>query len=182
MFNRETSDGYLYKVAPPRKDLLFEPRAFWRTQDWSSSDDDPRDGYIQEHVLYAGAFDEVNIHLLPKVWRLRVWLDDEDRCARLRALGFEWLEVARAAIFVHEKDRSKVEEFAPTVFAFEREGFEEVPTREWVSREPRRAIDSVTLAFAEVRSRWDFQIFDIPDGEALTSSLRLNHIDHQIQT
>jgi hypothetical protein len=182
VFERAASSALLFKVAPPRADPVFQPRPFWRTPDWSSSDDDHRDGYIEDHVLYAAGFDEVNIHLLPKVWRLRVWLDDETRGHRLQELGFRWAEGVRAVIFGHASDRDRVESFAPTVFAFERDGFERTPTDEWVSREPRRAIASETFAFAEARERWGFELIYVSDGERLTESLRAASVDHQIQT
>lgn len=182
MFDRAASSAFLFKVTPERGDLEFHPRPFWRTPDWSSSDDDPREGYIEDRVLYAGGFDEVNIHLLPKVWRLRVWLDDDDRCRRLRALGFAWAEGSRAVIFAHALDRGLIESFTPTVFAFEREGFEQVPTSEWVSRSPRCAIDRETFAFGEARDRWGFELIYVFDGEELAASLRAASVDHQIQT
>lgn len=127
----------LYKVSGPSDDWTFEPRRFWRTQDWSFSDDMPRDGLVEDSVLYAGSFDEVNIHLLPPVWRLRVWLDDEARCERLRTLGFCWAEGTWAVIFAAEADRDEIESFSPTVYTFERSGFEQTPTNEFVSRERR---------------------------------------------
>ena len=56
----------LYKVAPPRDGWTFEPRPFWRTEDWSSSSDNQKgDGYVRDEVLYAGGFDEV----FDRMWR-----------------------------------------------------------------------------------------------------------------
>jgi hypothetical protein len=62
----------LYKVSPPREDMVFRPSRFWRTADWQSSSTRPHNGYIMEDLLYAGDFDEVNIHLFPRVRTCRV--------------------------------------------------------------------------------------------------------------
>jgi hypothetical protein len=171
----------LYKVSEPRDDWTFEPRRFWRAKDWSFSDDHPRDGLIEDCVLYAGEFDEINIHLLPRVWRLRVWLDDEDRSARLRGLGFSWAARSRAVIFAEEADRDSIESFSPTVFAFERSRFEQTPTNEFVSREPRIAVSAETLALDEARERWRFDLVYVARSDALVEALRSAGVDHQIQ-
>lgn len=172
----------LYKVAPPREEWLFEPRTFWRNDDWSSSDHRPRDGYVEERVLYAAPFDEVNIHLLPKVWRLRVWLGDAEREQRLHALRFDWPAGTRAPIFAIDGDREAIETFSLTIFTFEREDFEQVPTGEYVSREPRRALAAETIPLEDARRRWRIHLLFVPDDAALTEQLRDAHIDHQIQT
>jgi hypothetical protein len=171
----------LYKVSAPSHTDLFEPRSFWRSEDWAFSDDHPHDGLIEDHVLYAGEFDEVNIHLLPHVWRLRVRLDDEERRARLRACGFDFDTASRALIFVGEEHRSTVESFEPTVFAFDRAGFERTPTNEFVSREPRRAVSKEMIPIAEAIARWQVEITYVSDTAALEARLRDAGIDHQIQ-
>lgn len=178
----DETDALLFKVAPPREDPTFHPQSFWRSEDWSSSTHRPRKGYVEDRVLYAGEFDEVNIHLLPKVWRLRVRLDHEGRAQRLRALGHDWPEGSRAVIFALEADRARIESFAPTIFTFARAGFEQVPSREWVAREPQRALRSETILFGEARRRWVFELLFVPDGDALAQGLREASIDHQIQT
>lgn len=170
----------LYKVSEPREDWTFKPRRFWRTEDWSFSDDQEREGLIEDCVLYAGEFDEINIHLLPKVWRLRVWLDDEDRSGRLNDLGFSWRPGARAIIFALEGDRESIESFTPTIYAFERSGFEKTPTDEFVSREPQIAVSAETVPFEEARQRWKFDLLFIADADALVQSLRSARVDHQI--
>lgn len=172
----------LYKVSEPREDWTFEPRRFWRREDWSFSDDQERVGLIEDCVLYAAQFDEINIHLLPKVWRLRVWLDDEDRSARLKRLGFAWRPGSRAIIFALEADRESIESFSPTVYAFERSGFEKTPTDEFISREPRVAVSAETVPFDEARQHWQFDLLYVADSEALVQSFRSAGVDHQIQT
>lgn len=172
----------LYKVSPLRDELTFEPRPFWRAEDWSFSDDHPHDGLIEDHVLYAAQFDEINIHLLPRVWRLRVWLDDEERCRKLKQLGFVWKAGSRAVIFALEADREAIESFLPTVYVFDRAGFQRTPTDEFVSREPRKAISAETVPFHEARQRWQFDLLYVTNSEELIQSLRLVGVDHQIQT
>ena len=181
---------HLYKVAPPREDWMFQPRRFWRTEDWSSSTDHEREGhvadesaiYIEDQVLYVASFDEVNIHVFPKVWRLRVWLDDDVRTERLRRLGYALRPDARAVIFALEGDREAIEAFSPTVFLFDPDGFERTPSNEFVSREPRTAVSCETMAFDEAHARWRFDLIYVADGEALVESLRSAGVDHQIQT
>ena len=63
---------HLYKVSAPQADNMFYPGAFWHTPDWESSTTRFREGYIRDEVLYAGDFDEVNIHLFPRVRTVRV--------------------------------------------------------------------------------------------------------------
>lgn len=172
----------LYKVSEPREDWTFEPRPFWRAQDWSFSDDHPRDGLVEDCVLYAAEFDEINIHLLPRVWRLRVWLDDEEICARLKRLGFSWAEGSRAVIFAREADRRSIEAFSPTVFTFDRSGFEQTPTNEFVSREPRTAISAERILLQEAQERWRFDVVYVAEPETLVKTLQSRGVDHQIQT
>ena len=63
---------HLFKVASPREDGMFYPSTFWRMRDWESSTTCRREGYIEDEVLFAGDFDEVNIHLFPRVRTVRV--------------------------------------------------------------------------------------------------------------
>ncbi len=172
----------LYKVSEPRGDWTFEPRPFWRAEDWSFSDDQRHDGLVEDHVLYAAEFNEINIHLFPRVWRLRVWLDDDERCARLKSLGFSWAPGSRAVIFAREDDRGSIESFSPTVFAFDRSGFEQTPTNEFVSREPQAAVSGETLPFEEARKRWQFELIYVDNLEELAKTLRSRRVDHQVQT
>jgi hypothetical protein len=171
----------LYKVSEPRDNWTFEPRRFWRTEDWSFSDDQEREGLIEDCVMYAARFDEVNMYLLPKVWRLRVWLDDEYRCERLRDLGFTWRADSRAIIFALEADRESIESFSPTVYAFDKSGFEQTPTDEFVSREPRIAISAETVPFDKARERWQFDLLFVADSDDLVQSLRSAGVDHQME-
>ncbi len=172
----------LYKVTKPRDDWTFQPQRFWITEDWSFSSEYERTDLREESVLYVGSFEEVNIHLLPKVWRLRVWLDSDERCARLKNLGFSWAGGSQALIFALEADRNLIESFSPTIFTFDRAGFEQIPTNEFVSREPRTALSAETMPFADVLRRWQFDVIYVTDADALVKTLRSARIDHQIQT
>jgi len=171
----------LYKVSEPGHGDTFEPRAFWRSDDFTMSDDRPHDGWLEDRLLYAAEFDQVNIHLLPRVRRLRVWLDSPERCRRLRACGFAWPADARAVLFVADDDRSEVEAFAPTIFSFDRAGFERTPSDEHISREARTAVTSETIPIADALRRWHVEVVYVPDTAALEAQLRGAGIDHQIQ-
>lgn len=173
---------FLYKVSAPRAEMTFTPTRFWRTHDWSSSTRSEREGYLQDEVLYAAEFDVVNIHLLPKVWRLRVWLDDDARREGLRALGFAPDGGAKAAIFTADENRDVVESFVATVYTFDAAGFERTPSDEFISRVPRTAMAREDVAFLEAKERWGFDLFYVPDVAALERSLQEAGIDHQIQT
>jgi hypothetical protein len=173
---------FLYKVSKPRTDMVFEPSRFWRAPDWSFSDEHEHAGFVEDCVLFAGEFDEVNIHLLPKVWRLRVWLDDENRLERLRKLGYSWSSGSRAIIFALESDRDAIETFSPTIFSFDRSGFELTPSNEYISRTPQAAVSTETIPFYEAVLRWQFEMVFVKDAKSLEQAFRSNHIDHQIQT
>lgn len=180
----------LYKVAAPGDDWIFEPRPFFHAPDWSSSYDPQEEHdlppyvdvatHVEDCVLFVAGFDEVNMHLLPKVWKLRVWLDDQTRVARLRELGYSWTPGSRAVIFALESDREAIESFTPTVFTFNPDGFELTPSNEFISRKPRVAVSSETLPFRTAQSRWAFELIYISDAESLTQSLQAAGVDHQI--
>ena len=87
----------LYKVTLPREDHQFFPSKFWRTEDWSSSSNRPHDGYIEDEVLYVGDFAEVNIHLFPKVRRLRFWRTEATE-AFMHDFSFAFTDGSKAVI------------------------------------------------------------------------------------
>lgn len=171
---------FLYKVSAPRSDWTFEPRPFWRSADWTSSSSRPRDGYIEEAVVYAAGFEEVSIHLLPKIWRLRVRLNDANQ-GLLNELGYVWPAGSRALIFFREEDSGLVWGFQPTIFKFAPEGFEPVPSNEFISRVPQHALGSETLSLHEALDRWRVQLIPVGDTEELTSRLTERDIRFSIQ-
>ncbi len=63
---------HLYKVPPPCTGTLFLPSDFWCTADRESGSTRAREGYLKDAVLFAGDFDEVNIHIFPRVRTVRV--------------------------------------------------------------------------------------------------------------
>ena len=101
---------YLYKVSAPRTDKIFYPSPFWHTPDWESSTTCYREGYIKDDVLFAGDFDEVNIHLFPRVRTVRVRSVDADISA-LYDLGVRCTPEKSAYVFVHHSWRKDVEAF-----------------------------------------------------------------------
>lgn len=159
---------YLYKVSPPRSDMIFRPNRFWRTQDWQSSSTRQKEGYIEDEVLFVGDFDEVNIHLFPRVHTVRVRGVDVD-ASRLRSLGLSCTPGATAHVFVPQSRRKEVEAFRPTVFKFDRHGFTWVRNGEYVSRTPKVAISSQTLLMGEALVRWNTEACYV---EELTSVIR----------
>lgn len=178
--NLDDVSDLLYKVSAPRSDLTFEPRPFWRNEDWTKSSQQPRDGYIEEAVVYAAGFDAVSIHLLPKVWRLRVTLNPATE-PLMRELGYVWAPASRALIFFREEDEDIVWEFQPTVFIFDREGFEAIPSNEFISRTPVRALRSETLTIADAIERWAVHLIPVAHPNALVSALTERGIRFSIQ-
>jgi hypothetical protein len=161
------SDNALYKVSAPRAELTFSPMPFWRTDDWSFSDDRPHADLVEDSVLFACSYDEINLHLLPEVWRLRVWLDDDVRVQRLRALGYTTTSGATAVVFAHKSDRDTIESFRPTVYSFDPAGFERTPSNEFVAREPQTALAARDFSFAEAQAKWNFHVIFVDDTAKL---------------
>ena len=143
----------LFKVCPPRRDWRFEPSRFWRSRDWESSTTRPRQGYVQEDLLYVGDYDEVTIHLFPRVHTARLWGDDAVDDLR-RELGLELGADIRAFVFYEHARAQEVAQFRPTIFHFHRDGFERVRRGEFVFREARRAIAAETLSLDAALARW----------------------------
>ena len=135
---------------------MFYPSTFWRTRDWESSTTCRREGYIEDEVLFAGDFDEVNIHLFPRVRTVRVRSVDAD-VSTLWSLGPRCTSGKTAYIFVHHSRRQEVESFHPTIFKFHLDGFVRVRKGEYVSRNAQKAISAETISIAEAMKRWNVQ-------------------------
>lgn len=175
-------DSYLYKVSPPRSDMVFRPSPFWHTDDWESSTTrGPRDGYVEDSVLYAGDFDEVTIHLFPRVRTMRVRSIDADAEA-LNGLGLPCSSGRRAHVFVEESRRPEVEAFRPTVFRFERAGFTRVRRGEYVSWRAQIAMGSETLSLAEALVRWNVEARFVNELDEVIARLRGAGVYFEIQT
>ncbi|MEZ4664217.1 MAG: hypothetical protein R2911_42345 [Caldilineaceae bacterium] len=166
---------YLYKVSPPRSDRLFHPSKFWHTADWESSTTRKRDGYIEDDVLYAGDFDEVSIHLLPRVRTVRVRSGDAS-ASTLQALGIECGPGKTAHLFVHVSFRAEVESFCPTIYRFESDGFQHIRRGEYVSWETQRAISCRNVPLAEALAEWNVEVCYVEDLDELIAKLSSNNI------
>jgi hypothetical protein len=150
--------------------MVFYPSKFWHTADWESSSSRPRDGYIEDTVLYAGDFDEVNIHLHPRVRTVRVCAVDAG-VTRLQSLGMTGRDGVTAHIFVPRSRMDEVESFRPTVFAFEPQGFTNVRRGEYVSWQPQTAISVETIPMQIARARWNLEVCYVDDLDPVIRTL-----------
>jgi hypothetical protein len=163
-------DVQLFKVASPRVDMTFHPSRFWHTQDWESSSTRPREGYVEDTVVFAGDFDEVSIHLFPRVRTVRVRAVDA-KAKQLQDLGMTCDSGVTAHIFVPSARQREVESFHPTVFTFQPHGFTRVRRGEYVSWQPQRAISSETISMNEALARWNIEACYVDDLDAVIQTL-----------
>jgi hypothetical protein len=161
---------YLYKVASPRADMAFCPNKFWHTEDWESSSSRPCEGYIEDMVLFAGDFDEVNLHLFPRVRTVRVCAVDAE-AMQLERLGMNCSSGMTAHIFVLRSRKTEVESFHLTIFKFERHGFTRVRRGEYVSWQPQIAISSETLPMRQALVRWNIEACYVDDLDDVVRTL-----------
>lgn len=163
-------DRHLYKISSPREDMTFRPAKFWRTHDWSSSTTRAREGYIEDQVLFAGDFDEVSIHLFPRVRTVRVRGRDAEPSA-LAALGLAYRPGARAHIFAPLARAAEVTAFHPTVFRFARTGFVCVRNGEYVSRQPQQAISCKTFTMPDALVCWNIEAVFVDNLDTVIATL-----------
>ena len=173
--------AYLYKVSRPRPDLTFQPSKFWRTKDWESSSTRPREGYIEDDVLFVGDFDEVNIHLFPRVHTVRVRSTDAD-ASRLARLGLHCSSGMTAHVFLPRSRQTEVETFHPTVFKFDRHGFTRVRNGEYVSWRPQVAISSETFSMDQALEQWNINACYVEELDSVIRMLSSAHIYFDEQT
>ena len=171
----------LYKVSAPRPDLLFHPSTFWHSPDWESSTTRYRAGYIEEQVLYAGDFDEVNIHLFPRVRTVRVRARDAD-LATMHGCGLPADPGRTAYISCAIACRAEVEAFTPTVFTFDPQGFTRVRHGEHVSWVPQRARSCATWSMVDAIRAWNIQVCYVPDLDAVITQLARRGVYFDEQT
>ncbi len=176
-----TGEDFLYKVAPPRRDMLFEPTQFWRTADWESSSTRERDGYIKDEVLYAGDFDEINIHLFPRVRTARVRAVDAN-AADLAVLGVQCTPNRTAWIFVDNSRRAEVEAFEPTIYTFRPDGFTRVRNGEYISRRSQLAVAFETISMTDALRRWNVEACFVDDLDVFIAKLQHSQIYFEVQT
>lgn len=160
---------------------MFYPSSFWHTLDWQSSTTRYREGYIEDEVLYAGDFEEVNIHLFPRVRTVRVRCADAD-VSKLSGLGLQCSPGKAAYIFVHHSRREEVESFRPTIFKFRVDGFVRVRNGEYISRQPQQAISAETISIAEAIERWNVEPCYVADLDGLIECLNREGIRFDEQT
>ena len=158
---------HLYKVSAPRASLVFNPTRFYRTEDFRSSSRRPKPGYIPDCLLYAGDFEEISIHLFPKIHRIRVRNSEESR-VKLSILGFETDASKRCYIFVNREDETQIVEFEANVYIFEDRHFRKTPSNEYISREPVEAVGSESYSMSEILRRWSIQLIPVDSVRALS--------------
>ena len=161
---------HLYKVSAPRESMVFSPTRFYRTEDFRSSSRRSKPGYIPDCLLYAGDFEEISIHLFPKIHRIRVRNSEESR-GELSILGFETDAARRCCIFVNREEETRIVEFEANVYVFEARHFTKTPSNEYISREPVEAIDSEVYAMPEILKRWSIQLIPVDSVCALSRIL-----------
>lgn len=171
----------MYKVSPPREDMVFHPSPFWHTPDWQSSSTREHPGYIKEELLYAGDFDEVNIHLFPRVKTARVRAADADAATLLR-LGLRCTPDKRAWVFIDQVRRGDVEAFRPTIFSFRPNGFVWVRNGEYVSRTSQRAVACETIGMPETLARWNVEPCYVEDLDTVIDLLKAAGIYCDVQS
>ncbi len=158
----------LYKVTAPRKTKVFNPAEFYRTQDFRSSSTRPKPGYISDSLLYAGDFEEISIHLFPKIHRIRVRNSRVSR-RQLLNLGIETDPCKRCYIFVNREDERQIMEFEANVYVFEDRHFTKTPSNEYISRDPVEAIRSESYSMPEILRRWCIQLITVDSVPELST-------------
>ena len=172
---------HLYKVAAPRESMVFKPTKFYRTEDFRSSSRRSKPGYIPDCLLYAGDFEEISIHLFPKIHRIRVRNSEESR-GEPSILGFETDPASRCYIFVNRDDERQIKEFEANVYIFEDRHFIKTSSNEYISREPVEAIGSEVYAMSEILRRWSIQLIPVDSVRALSRILADAGVVYSYQT
>lgn len=172
---------HLYKVAAPRESMVFKPTKFYRTEDFRSSSRRSKPGYIPDCLLYAGDFEEISIHLFPKIHRIRVRNSEESR-GGLSILGFETDAARRCYIFVNCEDETRIVEFEANVYIFEDHHFTKTPSNEYISREPVEAVGSESYTMHEILRRWSIQLIPVDSVRALSRILADAGVVYSYQT
>ena len=171
----------LYKVTAPRKSMVFNPTRFYRTSDFRSSSTRAKPGYISDCLLYAGAFDEISIHLLPRIHRIRVKNSEAAR-RKLLCLGIETDSDKKCYIFVNKEDERRIMEFEANVYVFEDRHFTKTPSNEYISREPVEAIGSESYGMPEILRRWCIRLISVDSVPELSRIFSDAGVDYSYQT
>lgn len=166
---------FLYKVTAPRENMLFVPTMFYRTEDFSSSSSNRKPGYIKDRLLYVGDFDEISIHLLPRVHRIRVRNSDASR-AGLSSLGYQPAPDKKCYLFIHRQDQQQIMAFQPTIYVFENKHFTKTPSNEYISRDPVTAIGTESYTMPEILQKWSIQLIPVESIPELSEILLASDI------
>lgn len=172
---------HLYKVSAPRESMVFKPTRFYRTSDFRSSSRRPKPGYISDCLLYAGDFEEISIHLFPKIHRIRVRNSEESR-EKLSILGFEADPARTCYIFVNKGDKTQIMGFEANVYVFEDRYFTKTPSNEYISREPVEAVGSESYTMHEILRRWRIQLIPVDSVRASSRILTDAGVVYSYQT
>ena len=73
-----------------------------------------------------------------------------------------------------EVHKDMVYQFTPTINYFHEDGFEYVPSNEWIAREPKTPLKSEVVTMTEAIKRWNIEIHFVRDYDNL--KLELNKI------
>ena len=171
----------LYKVTAPRKSKVFNPTKFYRTSDFRSSSTRAKPGYIPDCLLYAGDFEEISIHLFPRIHRIRVRNSEASR-RKLLCLGIETDPDKKCYIFVNTEDKRRIMEFEANVHVFEDRHFAKTPSNEYISREPVEAIGSESYGMPEILRRWCILLIPVDSVPELSRIFSDAGVDYSYQT
>lgn len=137
---------------------MFHPGTFWHTPDWESSTPRPRQGYVEDKVLYVGDFEEISIHLFPRVRVIRVRAQDASDASLSQITGYSLPDDKRANIFIARDRQQSIQQFEPTIYRFDRTTFKNLRRGEYVSYQPCKAIDSLTIALIDAIELWNLHV------------------------
>ncbi|MDE3000064.1 MAG: hypothetical protein OXU79_13390 [Gemmatimonadota bacterium] len=160
---------------------MFKPTRFYRTEDFRSSSRRPKPGYVPDCLLYAGDFDEISIHLFPKIHRIRVRNAEESR-RKLSILGFETDADKRCYIFANREAETQIMEFEASVYIFDDCHFTKTPSNEYISREPVEAIGSESYTMQEILRSWRIQLIPVDSVPELSGFLTDAGVAYSYQT
>lgn len=126
-------------------------------------------------------FDEVNIHLFPRVHTVRIRAVDADYSV-LQDLDSTCLPDKKAYIFCPLERKTEIDSFTPTVYKFQPDGFTRVRKGEYVSWKSQKALCYKTFPLVKAINKWNVQTCYIEDVNALVLSIRRHGIYFDEQT
>ena len=172
----------LYKVHPPKKDLLFYPSTFYRNANFKSSSNNSKEGFLKDNLLYVGDIDEINIHLFPKCRRLRVVVNNNN-IGFLHNIGVFPEKDIKAVIWCNAI-KEEILEFKATVYKFDSKHFEKTESNEYISRIPVAAIGFEEYDMQTIISNWKLNVLFTSNNEidSILFQLKNSNIPYSEQT